>query len=52
MDSNVRDYLQGIGKKGGSARAKALTPAQRRAIAKKAALTRWSRRSIARSARG
>ena len=29
------------GKKGGKARAKALSPAKRRAIAKKAAATRW-----------
>jgi ribosomal protein S6E (S10) len=29
------------GKKGGAARAKALTPARRRAIAKKAAQSRW-----------
>jgi hypothetical protein len=32
------------GKKGGPARAKKLTPEQRRKIAKKAAETRWSRR--------
>jgi hypothetical protein len=30
------------GKKGGDARAKALTPAKRRAIAKKAAKSRWN----------
>ena len=34
------DYGRG-GKKGGKARAKALTPAKRRAIAKKAAKSRW-----------
>ena len=31
------------GKKGGPARAKALSPERRRAIARKAALTRWAR---------
>ena len=31
------------GKKGGKARARALTPAQRKAIARKAAKTRWGR---------
>jgi hypothetical protein len=49
MDATVRDYLRGLGKKGGSARAKALTQAQRRAIAKKAAAARWRRQSIAKS---
>ncbi len=33
------------GKKGGPARAKKLTPEQRREIAKKAAATRWGRES-------
>lgn len=33
------------GKKGGPARARVLTPEQRRDIAKKAALTRWRRKS-------
>lgn len=32
------------GKRGGAARAKALTPAKRHAIAKKAALARWDKR--------
>jgi len=31
------------GAKGGAARAKALTPAKRRAIARKAAVSRWNR---------
>lgn len=43
MDARVREYLQGLAKKGGTARAKKLTPAQRRAIAKKAAAVRWAR---------
>ena len=33
------------GKKGGAARAKALSPTKRRAIAKKAAASRWKRNS-------
>ncbi|MGC2744526.1 MAG: hypothetical protein WA672_15225 [Candidatus Angelobacter sp.] len=33
------------GKKGGQARAKALSPAQRRSIAKKAAQARWNKPS-------
>ena len=32
-----------LGKKGGQARAKSLTPAQRKAIAKKAAESRWKK---------
>lgn len=32
-----------LGRKGGSARAKAMTPEQRAEIAKKAAATRWKR---------
>ena len=44
MDARVRNYLQGLAKKGGSARAKALTKAQRQAIAKKAAAARWAGR--------
>ena len=32
-----------LGRKGGTARAKALTPARRKAIARKAAKTRWTR---------
>ena len=37
----VIEYLAALGRKGGPARAKALTPAKRRAIARKAAQTRW-----------
>ncbi|HET6844957.1 MAG TPA: hypothetical protein VFK06_25225 [Candidatus Angelobacter sp.] len=33
-----------LGKRGGPARAKALTPARRKAIAKKAAAARWSKK--------
>jgi hypothetical protein len=33
------------GKKGGTARAEALSPAKRKAIAKKAALARWSKKA-------
>jgi hypothetical protein len=42
----VRAYLRGIaskgGKRGGPARARALTPARRSEIARKAALARWA----------
>ncbi len=34
-----------LGKKGGKARAKSLTPEERKAIAKKAAESRWKRKS-------
>lgn len=33
-----------LGQKGGTARARSLTPAQRKAIAKKAARSRWKKR--------
>lgn len=33
-----------LGKKGGAARAKSLTPSQRKAIAKKAAKSRWKKK--------
>lgn len=39
----VREYLQGITRKGGLARAKRLTAAQRRRIARKAARARWAK---------
>jgi hypothetical protein len=37
----VREYLAALGRKGGAERAKKLTATERRAIARKAALTRW-----------
>lgn len=46
MDTMIRDYLRGLAKKGGTARAKKLTQAQRRAIAKKAAVARWGRSPV------
>jgi hypothetical protein len=46
MDMVIRDYLRGLAKKGGTARAKKLTQAQRRAIAKKAAVARWGLRPV------
>ena len=43
----VRDFLRGhlraIGKKGGKARQRAMTKQERRELARKASLTRWSR---------
>ncbi len=44
MDKKVRDYLAKLARRGGQARAKALTPAQRRMIAKAAIAARWSKR--------
>lgn len=52
MDAAVRDYLRGLGRKGGAARAKKLTPAQRRAIAKRAAVARWGARPTPRPVKG
>jgi hypothetical protein len=46
METTVRDYLRGLAKKGGTARAKKLTQAQRRAIAKKAAAARWGTKPV------
>lgn len=40
--SPAADYMREGGLKGGKARAKALSPAKRKAIAKKAARTRWA----------
>jgi hypothetical protein len=42
--SDIRAYLQSLGKKGGPARAKALTPEQRKEIARKAAQARWAKK--------
>ncbi len=47
-DSDALKYAARIfGRRGGKARAKALTAQERREIARKAALARWSRRSTA-----
>jgi hypothetical protein len=46
MDTKVRAYLRGLAKKGAAARTKALTPAQRQALAKKAAAARWGRSPV------
>lgn len=45
MSRAIRTYMIGVARKGGRARAKALTPQQRRKIARKAARTRWAKRS-------
>ena len=44
MDKKVRAYLKRLAQRGGQARAKALTPARRREIARKAIATRWAKR--------
>lgn len=41
-DQYIAEYVRGIASLGGRARARALTASRRRAIARKAALTRWS----------
>jgi hypothetical protein len=41
-DDGKNKAAQWLGQRGGKARAKALSPERRRAIAKKAAKTRWS----------
>lgn len=41
----VRQFLAAAGRKGGKTRATRLTPARRRAIARRAARARWKRRS-------
>ena len=43
-DDGKDPAAQSLGKRGGAARAKALTAEQRSEIAKKAAATRWSRK--------
>jgi hypothetical protein len=40
----VKEVFSMLGRRGGPARAKALTPAQRKAIAKKAAAARWGKK--------
>jgi hypothetical protein len=47
MDKKVRDYLTKLARRGGEARAKALTPAQRKKIAKAAIAARWAKRKRA-----
>jgi len=37
----IHEYLSGLGRKGASARARKLSAAERRSIARKAALARW-----------
>ncbi len=46
VDPNTpfHEYMQQVGSKGGQARAKSLTAAERRAIGKKAAKARWSKK--------
>jgi hypothetical protein len=44
VPKQVRDYLSRLGRKGGPARSKMLTPAQRSDIARKAAQARWAKR--------
>jgi hypothetical protein len=39
----VREYFQRISKMGGKARARKMTPEQRKAVAQKAAQARWSK---------
>ena len=42
----AREYLSSLGRKGGAARAKKLTPAQRKSQASKAAKVRWSKKAV------
>jgi hypothetical protein len=41
--STVSEYLKKLGSKGGTARAKNLTPKERKESAKKAATARWAK---------
>ena len=43
VDEKVRAYLKKLAKRGGRARAEALTPKRRREIARKAIATRWAK---------
>lgn len=43
LDEKTSEAARELGKKGGAARAKALSPAKRKAIAKKAAAERWKK---------
>jgi len=40
----VREYFEKIAKKGGNARAKKLTPEERKDIARRAAQARWAKK--------
>ena len=44
LPDGARQYLSQIGRKGGKARLRTLTAAQRRASARKAIRARWTRR--------
>jgi hypothetical protein len=48
----VREYLAALAKKGGNARAEALTAAQRKQIASDAAKARWENKRGERKAKG
>jgi hypothetical protein len=54
MKSEISRYLAKIGRrgglKGGKARMNAMTPGERRALARKAAAARWAKREPARKA--
>lgn len=39
----LREYMRQVGRKGGKARAKVLSPEERRAIGKRAAQARWNK---------
>jgi hypothetical protein len=45
LAKDVLDAIRQLGREGGKARAQKLTPAQRRAIARKAAKARWRRKA-------
>jgi len=44
MDKKIREYLTARAREGGQARAKALTPAQRKKIAREAIAARWAKK--------
>jgi hypothetical protein len=44
LSKQLSDHLAALGRRGGAARAKKLSPEQRRRIAQKAAQTRWNLR--------
>jgi general stress protein YciG len=44
MAKSPKQYAQEFARKGGNARAKALTPEQRKEIARKAAQARWAKK--------
>ena len=47
----IREYFAKFGRKGGQATARKLTPEQRKASARKAALARWAKKREAREKR-